>query len=323
MKVSKVLVTGCAGFIGYHLCRRLLDLGVEVSGFDDLNPYYDPELKRARLDRILSLPNFRFHKVGLEDGEAIGEILEAGAADCVVHLAAQAGVRYSLEAPEVYIQSNVVGFFNLLEACRKHGIEHLVFASSSSVYGSNPKTPFSENDDTDHPVSLYAATKKSDELLAYSYSRAYGIPCTALRFFTVYGPWSRPDMAACLFTKAILEGRPLSVFNHGHLKRDFTYVDDVVESVVRILDQAPPPEKYRALNVGNGAPVDLMAFISTLERLCKKPAKIVYQPMQAGDVPSTFADTSALEKLTGFRPGTPLDEGLGKFVEWYRTYYRV
>jgi len=319
----KVLVTGCAGFIGTHLTRRLLDEGIEVVGVDSLNDHYDPALKRARLAR-LETPGFRFHHFDLADGEAVAELFSQDRFDQVVHLAAQAGVRYSLTNPQAYINANLVAFGHVLEACRHHGAGHLVYASSSSVYGGNQKLPFSVQDRTDRPVSLYAATKKSNELMAHAYSHLFRIPMTGLRFFAVYGPWGRPDMSAFLFTKAIVEGRPIDVFNDGKMERDFTYVDDIVEGVARVMRTVPDGEPpYRLYNIGNHQPVPLMTFIETLERLLGKTAIKVLKPMQPGDVVSTYADVDDLRAAVGFAPATPLETGLDRFTRWYRDYYKV
>jgi UDP-glucuronate 4-epimerase len=335
---STVLVTGAAGFIGYHLAEALLARGDRVIGVDNVNDYYDVRLKEARLARLTQKPQFRFHRVDLADGEALQAVFDAERPKRVVNLAAQAGVRYSLENPGAYVASNLVGFGNVLERCRHGGVEHLVYASSSSVYGGNTRMPFSVHDNVDHPLSLYAATKKANELMAHTYSHLYGLPTTGLRFFTVYGPWGRPDMALFLFTRAILEGRPIDVFNHGEMRRDFTYVDDIVEAVVRLVDKpatpdaafsadAPDPASsrapYRVYNIGNHAPVELMTMISILEEKLGRTAEKRFLPMQAGDVPATYADVSDLERDVGFRPATPLAEGIGRFVEWYRSYHGV
>lgn len=335
--MKNVLVTGAAGFIGYHLSRRLLEEGRRVVGIDNLNAYYDVRLKEDRLGQLEGFENFRFIRADLADDGSVSGVFADNSFDAVVNLAAQPGVRYSLENPHAYVQSNVVGFLNLLEGCRHHGVKHLVFASSSSVYGANTRMPFSVHDNVDHPVSLYAATKKADELMAHTYASLYKVPCTGLRFFTVYGPWGRPDMAYFLFTRAILEGQPIKVFNHGRMKRDFTYIDDVVEGVVRVMDKLPEPNPrwsgdapdpstsfapYRLYNIGNNQPVELMEFIKTLERCLGAEAKKEMLPMQPGDVPATYADVGDLMRDVGFRPNTPLEEGLGNFVQWYRSYYR-
>ena len=334
--MAKILVTGAAGFIGMHLSLRLLERGDEVLGIDNLNEYYDASLKQARLAR-LQHPDFRFLKTDLADRSAIESIFQSEPFDGVVNLAAQAGVRYSLQNPHVYVESNLVGFLNLLEGCRHHPPRHLVFASSSSVYGNSPHVPFSVNDNVDHPVSLYAATKKSNELMAHTYSHLYGLPVTGLRFFTVYGPWGRPDMAYFSFTKAILEGNPIDVFNYGKLQRDFTYVDDIVEGVIRVLDRPPVPNPewaaqpdpstssapYRIYNIGNHRPVELKRFIEILEGCLGKEAVKRYVPHQPGDVFATFADIEQLTRDTGFQPTTSIEDGLARFVDWYRSYYHV
>ena len=334
----RVLVTGAAGFIGSHLAHRLLDRGDEVLGFDNLNDYYDPTLKQARLDRLLPREGFSFVQASLEDRAAVERAFAEFRPQRVVNLAAQAGVRYSLENPHAYIDSNITGFTNILEACRHGGIEHLVYASSSSVYGANRKLPFAVEDSVDHPVSLYAATKKANELMAHTYSHLFGLPTTGLRFFTVYGPWGRPDMALFLFTRNILEGKPIDVFNHGRHSRDFTYVDDIVEGVVRTLDRVPGPDPaydplqpnpgsssapYRVYNIGNHQPVELLRYIEVLEDKLGRKAERNLLPMQPGDVPDTCADVEALVRDTGYSPSTPIETGVGRFVDWYRTYYGV
>ncbi len=331
----RVLVTGAAGFIGMHVAERLLARGDDVVGLDDLNDYYDPKLKEARLARLMASTRFRVVRGALEDQRAIDEAF-ADRPERVVHLAAQAGVRYSLKNPKAYVDSNIVGFLAILEKCRHQAVDHLVYASSSSVYGGNAKQPFAVRDNVDHPLSLYAATKKANELMAHTYSHLYAIPTTGLRFFTVYGPWYRPDMALFLFTKAILEGRPIQVFNHGRMKRDFTYVDDIVEGVVRVLDRAPVPDPtwtgdhpatshapYRLYNIGNNQPAELLHVIETLESALGVEAQKEYLPMQAGDVPSTFADVDDLVRDVGFKPSTSLETGIRRFVDWYRDYYRT
>lgn len=321
----RVLVTGCAGFIGMHLARRFLDAGAEVTGVDNLNDYYDPQLKRDRLAQLASHPAFTFHHLDLADGQAVKRLFDAAHFERVVHLAAQAGVRYSLTNPQAYISANLVAFSHVLEACRAHRPAHLVYASSSSVYGSNQKLPFSVRDRTDTPVSLYAATKKSNELMAHCYSHLYGLPTTGLRFFTVYGPWGRPDMSVFLFTQAILAGKPIAVFNHGRMERDFTYIDDIVEGVVRVTHAPPPADAgtpYRLYNIGNHQPVPLMDFIGTLERVLGRQAIKEFKPMQPGDVVSTYADVDDLRAAVGFAPDTPLETGLRRFAEWYRGYYK-
>lgn len=321
----RILVTGAAGFIGMHTAAALLDRGDEVVGVDNLDPYYDVSLKEARLARLAPRARFAFERLDLADAEPTARLFRDGAFDAVVHLAAQAGVRHSLENPAAYLRANVVAFGNLLEGCRHAKPRHLVYASSSSVYGANHALPFSEDQPTDHPVSLYAATKKADELFAHSYAHLYGLPSTGLRFFTVYGPWGRPDMAPMLFTRAILAGEPIRVFNHGRMRRDFTYVDDIVEGVVRVLDRPPSPHAatgapWAIYNIGNHEAVELETFIATLERLLGRQAIRDPQPMQRGDVPETFASIDRLAALTGFAPRTPLAEGLARFVRWYRDY---
>ena len=314
-----ILVTGAAGFIGSHVCHRLLDRGEEVIGVDNLNDYYDPALKQARLERLFPRNHFSFHKLDIAEEDALASLSCRGIKR-VVHLAAQAGVRYSLDNPRAYIRSNIVGHLEVLEFCRSlQGFEHLVYASSSSVYGGNRKVPFSEADKVDTPVSLYAATKKADELMSHTYAHLYSIPLTGLRFFTVYGPWGRPDMAYWLFTKAILSGKPIRVFNQGEMWRDFTYIDDIVEAVVKVLDNPPVGElpPARLYNIGNNNPVRLDEFIDTLERLIGVEAKRQFEPMQPGDVERTFADVTELNRAIGFKPNTSIEEGLRKFVEWY------
>lgn len=321
----KILVTGTAGFIGNYLALRLLERGDEVIGVDNVNDYYDVSLKEARLERIKHHPGFTEVRAGIHDREAMEAVFAKHKPQRVVNLAAQAGVRYSLKNPYAYVDSNLLGFVNILEGCRHHGVEHLVYASSSSVYGGNTKQPFSEHDNVDHPVSLYAATKKANELMAHTYSHLYGIPTTGLRFFTVYGPWGRPDMAYFSFTKAILEGRAIDVYNHGEMKRDFTFIEDIVEGVVRILDKPVASGSgyapYRIFNIGNNQPVNLMEFIAALELALGLEARKNFLPMQPGDVPATYADTSALEAWVGFKPNMPINEGVACFVEWYRGFY--
>ena len=332
----KVLVTGAAGFIGMHASERLLARGDEVVGLDNLNDYYDPQLKRDRLARLQPHPSFRFVKMDVADREGIEKLFAEEKFDRVIHLAAQAGVRYSIENPHAYIDSNIVGFMNILEGCRHNKVQHLAYASSSSVYGGNTKMPFSEHHSVDHPISMYAATKKANELMAHTYSHLFGLPTTGLRFFTVYGPWGRPDMALFLFTKATLEGRPIDVFNHGKMQRDFTYVDDIVEGVIRVLDHTAEPDPefnadqpdpgrskapFRVFNIGNHSPVQLMDYIGAIESALGMEAKKNFLPMQDGDVPATYADTSELNAWTGFQPGTPVKEGVARFVGWYREYY--
>ncbi len=334
-----ILVTGAAGFIGLHTADALLTRGDRVVGLDNLNAYYDPRLKEARLERLRSHPQagrFEFIRADLSDAKAIRAVFESHAFDGVIHLAAQAGVRYSLTNPQAYVDSNLTGFINILEGVRHHTTSrHLVYASSSSVYGGNKKLPFAETDRVDHPVSLYAATKKANELMAHTYSHLFRIPATGLRFFTVYGPWGRPDMAAFLFTKAILAGDPITVFNHGNMQRDFTYIDDIVQGVIRAFDSPPMEEPsigdfafetmapHRVLNIGNHHPESLMDFIAAIEDALGLKAKKDLQPLQPGDVPATYAETSALQALTGFAPATPLREGIARFVDWYRSYYQV
>ena len=334
--MRKVLVTGAAGFIGFSLCKRLLSLGEDVFGIDNFNDYYDVNLKHDRLKLLESKKNFRFNKMDIREKEAMGSIFSNEKFDIVVNLAAQAGVRYSLKNPYAYIDSNIVGFLNILEGCRHNGVKHLVFASSSSVYGANTNMPFSVHQNVDHPMSLYGATKKANELMAHSYSSLYGLPCTGLRFFTVYGPWGRPDMALFLFTKAIMEGKSIDVFNYGKMKRDFTYVDDIIEGVVRVMNKIPSPNAdwtgdkpdpgtsygpYKIYNIGNNNPVALNHFIETLENFLNKKAKKNLLPMQLGDVPATYADVDDLIKDVNFKPSTSIEKGIKSFVEWYREYY--
>jgi len=334
----KVLLTGAAGFIGLFTALRLLARGDEVVGIDNLNDYYDVGLKHARLAQLRAHPGFRFFKLDVADREGMAALFAAERFDRVVHLAAQAGVRYSLKNPNAYVDSNLVGFMNVLEGCRHTAVRHLVYASSSSVYGGNTKMPFAEHDSVDHPVSLYAATKKANELMAHTYSHLYGLPTTALRFFTVYGPWGRPDMALFLFTRAILEGRAIDVFNEGRMQRDFTYVEDIVEGVVRVLDRPAEPNPgfrsdnpdpssshapYRVFNIGNRQPVALMDFIACVEDALGMKAQMNLLPMQAGDVPATHADVDALREWVGFSPATDVRTGVVRFVEWYRSYYKV
>jgi UDP-glucuronate 4-epimerase len=320
----KILVTGACGFIGMHTAEKLLARGDDVFGIDNLNDYYDVSLKQARLAQLQRFPNFHFERLDITDRAALPEFFRQHLPRAVVHLAAQAGVRYSLTNPTAYIDSNLVGFGNLLELCREVQVKHLVYASSSSVYGANKTMPFSVRDNVDHPVSLYAATKKANELMAHVYSHLYKLPVTGLRFFTVYGPWGRPDMAPFLFSKAILEGSPIDVFNHGQMKRDFTYIDDIVEGVVRVLDTLPKGEPpYKLYNIGNHQPVDLLYFIEVLENCLEKKAIRRLLPMQPGDVPATFADIEDLMRDVGFRPATPIEEGLRRFTSWYRAYYGV
>jgi UDP-glucuronate 4-epimerase len=332
----KVLVTGAAGFIGMHTAKRLLERGDEVVGVDNLNDYYDVKLKQDRLEQLKPFEKFRFIKLDIADTAVVSELFAKEGFQRVINLAAQPGVRYSLKNPHAYVQSNLVGFTNLLEGCRHHKIEHFVYASSSSVYGANTNMPFSVHQNVDHPVSLYAASKKANELMAHTYSHLYGLPTTGLRFFTVYGPWGRPDMSPSLFAGAILEGRPIDVFNQGKMRRDFTYIDDIVEGVLRVLDQTATPDAafdtanpdpatsyapYRIYNIGNHEPVELMTFIETIEKAVGEKAQKNMLPMQAGDVVATYADIDALTKAVGFAPSTSLAEGIGKFVAWYKGYH--
>ena len=334
----KILVTGSAGFIGSALSLRLLERGDEIIGFDNLNDYYDVNLKRARLARLQTYPGFTEVRASLEDQTLLTNTFAHHQPQRVVNLAAQAGVRYSIQNPHAYVDSNLVGFVNVLEACRHHGVEHLVYASTSSVYGANTRMPFSVHDNVDHPLSLYAATKKANELMAHTYSHLYGLPTTGLRFFTVYGPWGRPDMALFLFTRAILAGEPIDVFNYGHHRRDFTYVDDIVEGVIRVLDQvatpnpdwssdAPDPATsrapYRLYNIGSNRPIELLRYIEVLEDCLGRKAIRNLLPMQPGDVPDTYADVEALVRDVGYQPSTPIEVGVARFVVWYREYYRV
>jgi UDP-glucuronate 4-epimerase len=331
----KFLVTGAAGFIGSATAARLCEAGYQVLGIDNLNDYYDPRLKLDRLASLCEGPLFEFKEMDIADRQAMTKLFEEHQFDRVIHLAAQAGVRYSIENPMSYIDSNLVGMANVLEGCRHNKVEHLVFASSSSVYAMNEKIPFSEDDAVDHPVSLYAATKKSNELMAHSYAHLYNIPVTGLRFFTVYGPWGRPDMAPFLFTDAIINDQPIKVFNHGKMLRDFTYIDDIVEGVMRVQALAPKTDAndllnspatarapYQILNIGNNEPIELSRFISAIETACAKKAEKIMMPMQAGDVPRTFADIDRLHSLTGFVPKTSIESGMLKFVAWYKSYYK-
>ena len=335
-KVENVLVTGAAGFIGFQLSRRLLNDGVRVTGVDNLNPYYDVQLKHDRLDQLLSDDNFTFVNLDLVDRTALEDLFSDGDFDVVVNLAAQAGVRYSLTNPHAYVDSNIVGFVNILECCRHHKVKHLVFASSSSVYGANTNMPFSIHDNVDHPVSLYAATKKANELMAHTYSHLYGLCCTGLRFFTVYGPWGRPDMALFLFTKAISEGKPIKVFNHGKMQRDFTYIDDIIEGVVRVMASLPKADPawrgdkpdpgtsyapYRLYNIGNNQPVELLEFIEEIEKALGREAQKEFLDLQPGDVPATYADVDDLIQDVGFKPATSIATGIRRFVDWYQDYY--
>jgi UDP-glucuronate 4-epimerase len=333
---NRVLVTGAAGFIGYHLCWRLLQNGCHVVGIDNLNPYYDVRLKKARIERLTPFGNFSFLKTDLSDKGALENIFENAQFDVVVNLAAQAGVRYSLKNPQAYVDANIVGFVNILECCRHSHVQHLVFASSSSVYGANTKMPFSVHHNVDHPLSLYAATKKANELMAHTYSHLFGLACTGLRFFTVYGPWGRPDMALFLFTKAIMEGKAIKVFNHGKMQRDFTYIDDIIEGVVRVMDKIPQPDptwnannpdpgtsysRYKIYNIGNNNPVELMDFIAAIEEALARKAKKEFFDLQPGDVVATYADIDDLIEAVGFKPQTSLDKGIKQFVAWYKEYY--
>ncbi|MDE1888614.1 MAG: NAD-dependent epimerase, partial [Gammaproteobacteria bacterium] len=330
------LVTGAAGFIGFHLCTRVLADGLQVTGLDNLNDYYDVTLKEARLDRLKKSANFDFVKLDLADRAGMAALFARVQPEIVVNLAAQAGVRYSLKNPHAYVEANLAGFVNVLEGCRHHKVRHLVYASSSSVYGANTRMPFSVHDHTDHPLSLYGATKKANELMAHAYSHLYKLPATGLRFFTVYGPWGRPDMALFLFTQAILAGRPIDVFNQGNMRRDFTYIDDIVEGVVRVMAQPAAPDPawsgerpepassrapYRVFNIGNNHPVELGYLIEVLEKALGRKAERNLLPMQPGDVPATYADIDDLEAAVGFRPRTSIEEGVRRFVEWYRSYY--
>lgn len=331
-KMAKILVTGAAGFIGMHTAQRLLDRGDEVVGLDNLNSYYNVQLKRDRLAKLTPHSNFTFLECGLEDSQQLNAAFKTHKFDSVINLAAQAGVRYSLENPQAYVDSNIVGFTNILEACRHNDIKHLTYASSSSVYGANKNKPFRVTDRVDHPVSLYAASKKANELMGHTYSHLFGLPTTGLRFFTVYGPWGRPDMAMWLFTEAILKGKPIDVFNHGRMRRDFTFVDDIVEGVVRVNDTIPEPSAaedaptqapYRVYNIGNNQPVELMTMIETLEGCLGKTAEKNMMEMQPGDVPETFADIDALQNDVGFRPDTSIEAGIERFVAWYRDYHGI
>jgi len=337
MDLSKpILVTGAAGFIGFHFARLLLEQSLQVIGIDNLNDYYDPALKMSRLEILERFPGFSFLKVDLHDRSSMEKIFREHPFEIVVHLAAQAGVRYSLVNPHAYIESNISGFLNILEGCRAVAAKHLVFASSSSVYGANRKVPFSERDNVDHPVSLYAASKKANELMAHSYAHLYGFPCTGLRFFTVYGPWGRPDMALSLFTRAIIEGKPIQVFNQGCMRRDFTYIDDIIEAMRRIIVKPPGPQSgwdgwapdpatsfapYRIYNIGNNEPIQLLDFIRTIEQCLGVRARMELLPMQPGDVEETYAEVQELAKDFGFRPKTPIQEGIRRFVAWYRSYH--
>lgn len=336
--MEKILVTGAAGFIGFHLSKRLLSAGYHVTGIDCINDYYDVKLKYDRLAQLEAEDNFAFHKLALEDKEGIENLFATSGFDYVVNLAAQAGVRYSIENPYTYITSNINGFLNILEGCRHNKVKHLVYASSSSVYGANTTMPFSVHHNVDHPMSLYAATKKSNELMAHTYSNLYGLPTSGLRFFTVYGPYGRPDMALFIFTKAIIEGRPIDVYNNGQMRRDFTYIDDIVTGIERLIPHAPSgnPEwtgatpdpassfaPYRVFNIGNNQPVELLTFIEAIEKALGKKAEKNMMPLQPGDVPATFADVEELMKEVDFKPATPIEVGVSNFIEWYREYYNV
>jgi UDP-glucuronate 4-epimerase len=332
------LITGAAGFIGFHLSKRLLNEGIKVIGVDNLNDYYDVSLKIGRLNLLREFKEFTFCKIDLADKSTLENTFKTSQIDIVVNLAAQAGVRYSLQNPQAYVNSNLVGFINILECCRHFNIKHLVFASSSSVYGANTKMPFSVHDNVDHPVSLYAASKKSNELMAHTYSHLFNLPCTGLRFFTVYGPWGRPDMALFLFTKAIIKGKPIKIFNHGKMQRDFTYIDDIIEGIVRVAAKCPQPNpawrgdhpdpgssytNYKIYNIGNNQPVELMAFVKAIEKALGKTAIKEFLDLQPGDVPATYADVDDLIKDVGFKPETDIKVGIAKFIEWYKNYYKV
>jgi len=336
LNFNSVLVTGAAGFIGYHLSERLLQEGYSVTGIDNLNPYYDIGLKKARLEKLMPFKSFTFFEMDLSEMESLKSIFKNARFDVVVNLAAQAGVRYSLENPHAYVNSNIVGFVNVLECCRHEAVKHLVFASSSSVYGANTKMPFSVHHNVDHPVSLYGATKKANELMAHTYSHLFGLPCTGLRFFTVYGPWGRPDMALFLFTRAILEEKPIQVFNHGKMQRDFTYIDDIIEGVVRIMGRQPEPNPtwsgdnpdpgtsyapYKIYNIGNNNPVELTDFIAIIEKALGRKAQKEFLDLQSGDVVATYADIDDLIEDVGFKPNTSIDVGIERFIEWYGAYY--
>jgi len=333
-KMQLILITGSAGFIGFHLSKKLLELGYQTLGVDNLNDYYSPTLKQARLDQIINHPNFHFQNLELADTIATSKIFDNFKPDIVIHLAAQAGVRYSLSNPHAYVDSNLAAFVNILEGCRHHHIQHLVYASSSSVYGANTKVPFSVTDPVDHPVSLYAATKRANELMSYTYSHLYQIPITGLRFFTVYGPWGRPDMAYFSFTRNILSGKPIDIFNNGDMRRDFTYIDDVIEGIIRVIGKPPHSETlsndldnisnlppHRIYNIGNNKPVKLLHFVEVLENCLGVKAQKRFLPMQPGDVPETYADIDDLMRDTGFKPETSIEIGLSRFVDWYRSYY--
>ncbi len=334
----KILITGAAGFIGFHLSRRLSQEGYQVTGLDNINDYYDVNLKKARLSILKNIPEFSFEKIDLLEKSKIDQLFQRSQFDYVVNLAAQAGVRYSLQNPYAYIESNINGFLNILEACRQYPVKHLIFASSSSVYGANTKMPFSVHDNVDHPISLYATSKKANELMAHTYASLYKIPSTGLRFFTVYGPWGRPDMALFLFTKAIFEGKAIDVYNHGRMKRDFTYVDDIVEGIARLVTKSPTADPewsgnhpdpstsfapYRIYNIGNNQPVELMKFIETIERYTGKKAIKNFMDIQKGDVPGTYADVDDLMNDVGFRPNTSIDKGIKAFIDWYKEFYKI
>ena len=336
--MPSILVTGAAGFIGFHLSRRLCEKGLSVIGLDNLNDYYDPNLKHSRLSLLQKLPTFSFEQIDLIDRVELNAIFQKYDIDCVINLAAQAGVRYSLINPHAYLQSNLEGFLNILEACRHNNTRHLIYASSSSVYGANKLMPFSVHHNVDHPISLYAASKKSNELMAHTYSALYNLPTTGLRFFTVYGPYGRPDMALFIFTKAIVEGKAIDVYNHGKMKRDFTYVDDIVEGIVRLIPKTPTPSKdwdplnpdparsfapYRVFNIGNNKPVELLRFIEVIEEKLGKKAIKNFMPIQDGDVPETFADVDDLMEEVGFKPSTSIEDGIGNFIDWYKDYYKI
>ena len=336
LKFKRVLVTGAAGFIGFHLAKRLLKDGYQVVGMDNMNPYYEVALKEARLEKLRNESNFSFYKTNLSDRRQLEDIFDGWKFDVVVNMAAQAGVRYSIENPYAYVDSNLVGFVNLLECCRHQKVKHLVFASSSSVYGANTRMPFSVHHNVDHPISLYAATKKANELMAHTYSHLYRLPCTGLRFFTVYGPWGRPDMALFLFTRAILEDKPIKVFNNGKMQRDFTYIDDIIEGVVRVMGRlpeanptwkgdAPDPgtssAPYKVYNIGNNNPVELIKFIEVIENVLGKKARKKLMDMQPGDVVATYADVDDLMRDVGFKPSTPIETGIARFIEWFRSFY--
>jgi UDP-glucuronate 4-epimerase len=335
---KKILITGSAGFIGFHLTQKLNMLGYSVIGIDNLNNYYDVTLKQSRLNILKSLSSFMFYQIDLADRSSINRLFSENEFSGVINLAAQAGVRYSLINPHAYLESNLHGFLNILEACRHNQVGHLIYASSSSVYGANKKMPFSVHDNVDHPISLYAASKKANELMAHTYSSLYQLPTTGLRFFTVYGPFGRPDMALFLFTKAILEGKPIDVYNQGKMKRDFTYVDDIVESIARLIPKIPEPDPkwnalkpdpsssfapYRVYNIGNNKPVELLRFIEVIEEKTRKKATKNFLPLQDGDVPETYADVEDLMREVGFKPATPIEIGVGKFIDWYREYYKI